>query len=171
MFFISYSNYKTLKDRTKRDYNATVTASDEAFVWQVMTYYYPLWKSEGSDLVPEDDSVEESVLSGGKSGPKAGFKNTAGKTIGKFNEYIIQVGKSREGRNAELWGDRMKLAAIRTAADMKTPEPDIEGTGVDYEYLQYTKLNLHDLEEQDNIEDDVNGYDYDEMETQVPVRL
>jgi hypothetical protein len=64
--------------------------SDESFVWQVLTYYYPVsWmKSKGKDIAHEEGaSVVGSVRSGGKGVHKKGFVKTARKTIKTYNDH------------------------------------------------------------------------------------
>jgi hypothetical protein len=134
--------------------------SDEAFVWQVMTYYYPIWmQSKSKDVTrDEESSTVGSVISEGRSGPKRGFVKTAGKTIKTYNEYITLMGKSRSAPNAKLWSDRLKLVAQMTAQETKngseTEEPVVSVLPV-LDFLQYTKFDLCAMEEDE--EDEIVG--------------
>jgi hypothetical protein len=135
-----------------------VTVSDEAFVWQVMTYYYPIWmQTKSKDVTRDEESIVGSVLSGGRSGPKRGFVKTAGKTIKTYNEYITLMGKLRSAPNAKLWSDRLKLVAQMTAQETKkgseTKEPDVSVSPV-LDFLQYTKFDLCGMEEDEEDEND-----------------
>ena len=101
-----------------------MTASDEAFIWQVMTFYPSYWKQEGDQ--GDDDSVVDnsaevsiSVSSNGtksvKAGQKRGFTDTAGKTMLTYETYVQKMGKSREALNAKKWSDRLLLASRQVA--------------------------------------------------------
>jgi hypothetical protein len=125
----------------KFQYHKAITASDEAFLWQVMTFYPSFWKrglqldklnmdddysvTGGSDNVTEatSGSASESSISSGdrgqtkkKRGPKKGFKDTAGKTIQAYKDYLTRVGESREAQtkeNSKLWSQKLKIIARR----------------------------------------------------------
>jgi hypothetical protein len=100
-----------------------VTASDEAFLWQVVTFYPSFWKKEEGHQKDDDSTgVLISVSSDGnqsvKAGPKRGFTDTAGKTMKAYETYVRKVGESREALNAKKWSDRLLLAA-RQVSNMK----------------------------------------------------
>ena len=73
-----HSDYKTMDDFVKKKYHATVSESDEAFVWLIMESYYSSWRDETTN----------------NAGARKGFTTTAGKRrkdgggiqrVGKFN--------------------------------------------------------------------------------------
>lgn len=87
-----------------------MTASDEAFLWQVVKFYPSFWKKEEGHQGDDDSTgVLISVSSDGnksvKAGPKRGFMNTAGKTMKAYEMYVRKVGESREALNAKKWSD------------------------------------------------------------------
>jgi hypothetical protein len=150
-----------LDDRAAQDYHTAVTASDEAFVWQVMTYYYPAWEEEERD---GNASTDGSDLRGKKNGPKKGFRNTAGKTMHKYKEYICKMGRSRMGPNAALWSDNLRLAAqqikrekekvYKELEDLDMVETEPVDTGDLFEdFMQYTRFNFCEEDEQDGVND------------------
>ena len=105
-----------------------MTVSDEAFVWQLMTFYPSAWEQEvdqGDDDSVVDNSAEVSisvssnVTKSVKAGPKEGFIETAGKTMLTYETYVQKMGESREAVNATKWSDRLKLAARQVASSNK----------------------------------------------------
>jgi hypothetical protein len=137
------SHYKNASDHRKNLYHKAVSASDEAFIWQVMTFYPTFWK--GEQRANEEDSVLDSSVSasdqndtatsvtdassasggassfggsatsGRKGGPRKGFTETAGKTIDTYKQYLKLVGESRKANNTKLWSDRLMLIARQSA--------------------------------------------------------
>jgi hypothetical protein len=92
-----------MKDWVSFDYNNVVTASDEAFVWQVLTFYGPIWMNEmsgsGEDTESNSDNANGADNGGErrmtmKAGPKKGFKETSGKTVDTYYTYVNEVGIS-----------------------------------------------------------------------------
>lgn len=118
-----------------------VTPSDEAFVWQVMTFYYPIW-------VENDRGQLHSQ--GTKSGPKKGFNQTTGKTMKTFRNYLQAVGSSRSACNSKMWSGRLKYLAhkkVREDMQRNREERDSEILGCtemeqDMGFLKYAKLRL-----------------------------
>ena len=119
-------------DQTTNLYHKAVTASDEAFVWQVMTFYPSFWKREGgqgddASVVNNSADVSISVSSNGTNsskGAKRGFTDTAGKTMSTYETYVQKMGESREAPNAQKWSDRLLLAARQVAySNKKAAEP------------------------------------------------
>jgi hypothetical protein len=132
-------------------YHKTITVSDEAFLWQIMTFYPSFWKRgvQTNQLTNENESeidrseqtstpgsVSESSasdLSGSvanetrvrKRGPVKGFKETAGKTLLTYKEYLMVVGKARDSQtkeNAKLWSQKLKMIASRFNMHMQERE-------------------------------------------------
>ena len=84
-----------MDDFVKKEYCATVTSSDEAFVWVIMEAYYDRWK----------------INKKGRAGAVLGVKDTAGRKKAQVQEYDMTAGDSREPPNALLWGEKlMELA-------------------------------------------------------------
>ena len=117
----------------KNRYHKAVSVSDEAFLWQVLTYYPRFWFggvaqgcSDQSGITTTTGSVSESTntdstdnasgaytVSGKKrKGPMKGFTETAGKTVKVYKEYLERVGESRESSNAKLWSKKLQEIAI-----------------------------------------------------------
>jgi hypothetical protein len=151
-----------------------VTASDEAFIWQVMTFYPSFWEQEGGQ--GDDDSVVDnsaevsiSVSSNGtksvKAGPKRGFTDTAGKTMLTYQTYVRKMGESREAPNAETWSDRLLLAARQVANSNKkaaepTAAPPVMTIAPRMDFLLYAPV-LCDFPENMKA-DDVEEFDWTE---------
>lgn len=160
-FLFTFSTYKNIAQWSCNDYHTTVTASDEAFVLQVMTYYYPRWTDPS---LHEETSVSESVVSGGtggRGGPARGFKGTACKTIRQYHEYVSQMGRSRAGVNAKLWSGRLKEAAKKTLA-LSLAESQASENGVvedepPTDFMEYTKFDFFDMDEFDIEGDESSG--------------
>ena len=87
-----------------------------------------------------------------KVGPKIGFKKTAGKTVDKYNEYVVLVGKSRKGINAGLWSTTLRQAAQQekmridkekkeNEAQENSDETTLEEVGLEHDYMEYTQIN------------------------------
>lgn len=101
-----------------------MTPSDEAFVWQIMTFYPSSWVQESDQgdndsVVDNSSEVSISVSSNGtksvKVGPKGGFKETAGKTMLTYETYVRKMGESRQALNANKWSERLLLVARQIA--------------------------------------------------------
>jgi hypothetical protein len=157
-----------LDNRATQDYHISVTPSDEAFVWQVMTYYYPSWEEEERDREggQGNDSTDGSSSIEKKNGPRKGFKQTASKTIHKYKEYICKMGRSRSGPNANMWSDNLKRAAqeikrekekvTREIEELDIGETELEETADLFEdFLQYTRFDFCVEEGMDGIDDAV----------------
>ena len=133
-----------------------MTASDEAFVWQVMTFYYPIWVQERQD----------DALLCKKSGPKKGFKQTTGKTVKVFQSYVQAVGRSRSARNSNLWSGRLKYLVHKKEKEDREKEILEEKSNMmctievnqDMGFLQYAKLRMDgfDKEGEEDSHDDTN---------------
>lgn len=149
-------NYKTLEDRATRDYHIAVTTSDEAFAWQVLTNYYKVWEEELKEAT-ENARLEDGNRGNekGKVGPKKGFKNTAGKTVDKYNDYVCRLGRSRKGLNARLWSITLKQAAQKEKMLLdkakKEEEPDesaedvsLEEVYLEQDFMEYTQIDLEE---------------------------
>lgn len=145
-----------MEDRATREYHVAVTTSDEAFAWQLLTNYYQVWEKELLEDTQNDPS-ENSLGSGGKAkvGPKKGFKNTAGKTVDKYNEYICLVGRSRKGRNASLWSTSLKQAAQQEKLNREREKQQEEANAtlddfqdeevyLEHDFMEYTQIDLED---------------------------
>ena len=121
-----------------------------------MTFYYPSWAAlKGNATEVEQDDDENSMTRKTTPGPKKGFTDTGGKTVEKYNEYVYLMGQSRKGPNAKLWSDRLKLASLKNL----DPKKNTTGTGdlavvtstmPSTDWLQYTKLDLCAMEDNDN---------------------
>ena len=161
MFFINnHRKYKTEAHRATLNYHDVVSVSDEAFVWQLMTYYYPMWSQEKNEKKSantagneNDDelSVDDERAA---AGPKKGFRDTASKTVPKYNEYCYIMGQSRAGPNAKLWGNSLKLAAKRNMKPEKKkgkgPTEDksvVEPMMPTMDWLQFTTIDLCEMED------------------------
>jgi hypothetical protein len=161
-----------MKDWKNFDYSNVVTASDEAFVWQVLTFYCPIWMDEmvsGEDEDTEtnsdnatDNGYERKMTK--KSGPKKGFKETSGKTVGTFYSYVNEVGVSMNSKNAATWSKRLKLLAQVKDEEEKDKDREKEKSDVintiageqDLGFMKYTKLRMSAFERSDvNNEDTV----------------
>jgi hypothetical protein len=146
---VLHSDYKNNKDWLKYDFNRVVTPSDEAFVWQIMTYYYPVWVEE-----------KEADANGARAGPKKGFKNTTGKTVKTFQKYLHAVGSSRSAGNSKLWSGRLKyIAQKQEREDREKKRLDTESEQVctieeeqDTGYLKYAKLRLGGFDREEDID-------------------
>lgn len=151
-----------------------MTASDEAFIWQVMTFYPSFWKQEGGqgdDDSMFDDSAEVSIgvssygTNGVKAGPKRGFTDTAGKTMSTYETYVLKMGESRTALNAQKWSDRLLLAARQVANSNKkaaelTEAPPVMTIAPRRDFLLYAPV-LCDFPEDmkaDDVEDDVEEF-------------
>lgn len=139
-----------------------VTPSDEAFAWQVLANYSPLWEEDHARIATGIATTEDSSDDGcigkvrGKVGPKKGFKNTAGKTVEKYNEYICLVGRSRKGRNAKKWSDLLKLAAQQEKLNQDKEKkkeqkqnvveetPVVETPEYEQDFREFTKIDLEE---------------------------
>lgn len=91
-------DYKNEKQWLRNNYCSAVSASDEAFVWQIMKFYYPVWVREHDERGSKK-----------KSGPMKGFKNTASKTKQTYERQLISCGVSREKTTTTTWGARLML--------------------------------------------------------------
>ena len=144
-----------MEHRATIDYHVAVTPSDEAFAWQVLTNYWKVWEDGLKDS--SEDTSDEGGGSGekGKVGPVRGFKNTAGKTVDKYHEYICLVGRSRKCPNAKLWSTTLRQAAQQEKArrDKAKQEEEakdsIEETVVDdmyldHDFMEYTQIDLEE---------------------------
>lgn len=145
-----------MEHRATRDYHVAVTASDEAFAWQVLTNYYQVWEEElveatGKARMVDGNGGGEKV----KVGPKKGFKNTAGKTVDMYNDYVCQLGKSRKGPNARLWSTTLKQAAQQEQMilyDEKKEEEtsvSVEDTSeedayLEQDFMEYTQIDFEE---------------------------
>jgi hypothetical protein len=143
--------YKSEKDWTSNIYDRAVTPSDEAFIWQVMTFYPSFWKKEGDQ--DDDDSMignSAAVSIGGsssgtksvKAGAKQGFTDTAGKTMSTYVKYLKKMGDSRTAENAKKWSDRLLLIARQGANRKKkaaepTPAPPVMTIAPSTDFLLY----------------------------------
>jgi hypothetical protein len=149
-------NYKNIKGWIKYDYDRVVRPSDEAFVWQVMTFYYPVWVGNnaggGDDVVGTKNSLNS-------SGPKKGFNQTTGKTIKTFHKYLQAVGSSRASKNSRMWSARLKrIAQERDRENEAKRSFETRGTRVrtiadeqdTMKFMQYARLNVDGLEDEDN---------------------
>lgn len=156
VFFLQRKNYKTLAHRAAQDYHVAVTPSDEAFAWQVLTNYYEVWEHERNEYIQRNSS-DYSTNSDDKVkvGPKIGFKKTAGKTVDKYNEYVVLVGKSRKGINAGLWSTTLRQAAQQekmridkekkqNEAKENSDENTLEEVDLEQDYMEYTQINWDD---------------------------
>jgi hypothetical protein len=147
--FAPNRHYKDINDQVKNVYHKAVTASDEAFIWQIMTFYPDFWLCENK--ADEEDSVGKH--NNGKGGPRKGFKDTAGKTVETYGKYCKMVGESRSAANSKLWGDRLMLVARQFANTQKKKEtgtvetPPIVTITIEDHLLMYTSLDLCAMEE------------------------
>ena len=146
------SDYKTMDDFVKKKYHATVSESDEAFVWLIMESYYSSWKNETEN----------------KAGARKGFTTTAGKRRKDFEKYVGMVGESRESESSTMWSDKLMEIAqneLFKKQEMENDEVVTEDDNVqvttdrhnDKErvYLNYAARGLDDssCDENDNSED------------------
>lgn len=142
--FVDRRHYKDNNDRTKKVYHKAVTASDEAFIWQILTCYADNWAGNGND---GDDSLQNSTNS--KRGPNQGFVNTAGKTLETYAKYCTLVGDSRKAPNMKLWSERLMMIAKHTSNVLKREEekqkllsPPVATIAMEDHLMMYTSLNL-----------------------------
>ena len=84
-----------MDDFVKKEYHATVTSSDEAFVWVIMNAYYNRWK----------------INKKGRAGAVFGVKNTASRKKSEFQEFDMTAGNSRLTANALLWSEKLMEVA------------------------------------------------------------
>lgn len=156
-WLIVRSDYKNKKDWIKYDYDLVVTPSDEAFVWQVMTFYYPVWSDEKSEH-PACDR---------KGGPKKGFTNTTGKTMKTYEKYLQAVGSSRDAINSKLWSRRLKFLARKQEKEDRLRDGLENNSAVsngvevaqdtpDTGFLRYAKLRMCGFDKVGNDDDDDN---------------
>ena len=129
IFYQCSRHYKDDNDRTTRVYHKAVTASDEAFIWQILTYYENYWAGVGND---EDDSLENS--SNGKRGQKQGFIKTASKTLETYGKYITLVGESRKAPNTKLWSEKLMTLAKQKSNSQQKKQRKTNVIGTDHRY-------------------------------------
>lgn len=141
-------NYKNNAAWVKYDYDRVVRPSDEAFIWQVMTYYHPVWVNKKS----EDLCDRAVVRMKDSSGPKKGFNETTGKTIKAFHSYLQLVGSSRTSSASKLWSARLKqIARERDNEKMAKRSLETRGTRVrtiaddqeTWKMMQYARLDVN----------------------------
>ena len=144
-FYLITRHYKDNSDRTKKVYHKAVTASDEAFIWQILTFYAEYWEGNADD---GDDSLQNSSNSG-KRGPNQGFVNTAGKTLETYAKYCTMVGESRLAPNMKLWSERlMAIAKQKTNKQKREDERNnmvsqpVATIAMEDHLMMYTSLNL-----------------------------
>ena len=141
-------HYKDNSDRCKNVYQKTVTTSDEAFIWQILTCYEEYWSGADKD---GNDSLDNS--SNGKRGQKPGFIKTASKTLETFGKYCTLVGESRKAPNTKLWSEKLMKMAKKKSNKQELKDDTLEpmaappvATIAMEEHLQmYTRLNLCEL--------------------------
>ena len=98
-----------MDDFVKKEYQATVTTSDEAFVWVIMDAYYNCWK----------------INKKGRAGAVFGVQNTVSRKKAQFQEYDLTAGDSRQTENALLWSE--KLMEVAKSALRMIEEDDDNG--------------------------------------------
>ena len=141
-------HYKDDTDRTKHVYPKTVTTSDEAFIWQILTCFEEYWSAADKD---GDDSLDNS--SNGKRGQKLGFIKTASKTLETFGKYCTLVGESRKAPNTKLWSAKlMALAKEKSNKQVMKDDtlqlmeaPHVATIAMEEHLQMYTRLNLCEL--------------------------
>lgn len=141
-----------------------MTASDEAFIWQVMTFYPSFWaqgdQGEDDSLVDSSAGFSSSVSSIGANsvkGAKRGFTNTAGKTMATYETYVQKMCASRKAPNAQKWSDRLLLVARQVANSKKkaaepTAAPPVMTIASRMDFLLYAPL-LCDFPEDMRVDD------------------
>lgn len=97
-----------MDDFLSKSYFATVTSSDEAFIWVIMNAYYERWKTNEK----------------GRAGPVMGYTDTACKKMKEFCEYEHTALKSREPNNAELWSDKLMETARELSREREVEVAD-----------------------------------------------
>ena len=105
--------FRSQKDFQNHYFHAQVTPSDEAFVWQIMNYYYDQWdKCIGIEDMSQSDDAS-SVKK--KGGAQKGFTDTAGKTNDKYKENKERVRMMRidNASTARQWSIRLQKAVRR----------------------------------------------------------
>ena len=149
-FAIDNRHYKDNSDRTKKVYHKAVTASDEAFIWQILTFYADYWGGNAGD---GDDSLQNSSNSG-RRGPNQGFVKTAGKTLETYAKYCTLVGDSRLAPNMKLWSERLMTIAKQKTNKQKRDEEKNNPVGqpvatiaMEDHLMMYTSLNLCAMED------------------------
>lgn len=96
------SLYRTLDDFCTKEYFATVSISDEAFVWLAMDIYYERWLK----------NLKE------KAGAKVGVKDTIGRKQKQYTVYAQTVTLSRRSDEAMLlWSGKLaEIARVKRQA-------------------------------------------------------
>lgn len=97
-----------MDDFLSKSYFATVTSSDEAFIWVIMNAYYERWKTNEK----------------GRAGPVMGYTDTACKKMKEFCEYEHTALKSREPNNAVLWSDKLMETARELSREREVEVAD-----------------------------------------------
>lgn len=90
-------------------FHPCVSASDEAFVWQIMNYYTGQW----AKLSISGESVQsghDGCRVKRKGGASKGFKDTAGKTSGEFRKKYERVVMMRKEHRevVKLWSKHLR---------------------------------------------------------------
>lgn len=159
-----YRNYKNIKGWIKYDYNRVVKPSDEAFVWQVMTFYYPVWLATVADQP-------------NSAGPRAGFNQTTGKTTDTYYKYLQDVGSSRVSENSKLWSAKLKQVArdreqqntaTRISDAMRTRVRTIADEQDTRSIMQYARLNAGGLSDEESDFEDATTDDSTDSSAGVP---
>ena len=90
-----------------------VNVTDEAFVMQVVRYYFPCW-DKGEEVVEEDGSEESSKVGSNHSGgAEKGEILTCSRTASAFYDYCRKVKAARESSFRTKWDERLQGVAIK----------------------------------------------------------